>query len=361
MVGAVGVVALAALVIGVGANVARRRRRHPPSPLAQATARRDADRRPRPRPATPLPTVTRLARRRCPTADPVPTPVLVPAPLTGRLVTPAVAARHPIAVMIDDLGAARPQSGLSSASVVWQAPAEGGIPRYMAIFQDDAAQGRRAGPQLALLLHRLGRRVAGDLRPRRRLARRRSRRSGRRATASTSTTSTSSATAARSSGSRPRRPPHNLYTTGHEAARDRQARRRQGQGLQAGLEVRAGRAARGAAVRRHDHRHATRTTRSSYTYDRTTNTYLRSVTGEKKQTDARDGDRIAPKNVVVMRMHFGPLNDGHPGAPRSRPTVVGSGQGLDLDQRPDDQGHLEEDRDDQADPVLRRERQARSR
>ena len=38
--------------------------------------------------------------------------------------------------MIDDLGAARPQSGLSSASVVWQAPAEGGIPRYMAIFQD---------------------------------------------------------------------------------------------------------------------------------------------------------------------------------------------------------------------------------
>ena len=38
--------------------------------------------------------------------------------------------------MIDDLRAARPQSGLSSASVVWQAPAEGGIPRYMAIFQD---------------------------------------------------------------------------------------------------------------------------------------------------------------------------------------------------------------------------------
>ena len=38
--------------------------------------------------------------------------------------------------MIDDLSAARPQSGLSSASVVWQAPAEGGIPRYMAIFQD---------------------------------------------------------------------------------------------------------------------------------------------------------------------------------------------------------------------------------
>src|SRR4249920_1750670 len=69
-----------------------------------------------------------------PTPTPVPTPVLVPAPLTGLPVTPAAARRHPIAVMIDDLSAARPQSGFSSASIVWQAPAEGGIPRYMMVF-----------------------------------------------------------------------------------------------------------------------------------------------------------------------------------------------------------------------------------
>ena len=87
-----------------------------PTPLAHADARADADAR-RPRPS----------RRRA----------LVPAPLTGVLVPPAVAARHPIAVMIDDLGAARPQSGFSAASVVWQAPAEGGIPRYMMIFQEN--------------------------------------------------------------------------------------------------------------------------------------------------------------------------------------------------------------------------------
>ena len=31
------------------------------------------------------------------------------------------------AVMVDDLSPARPQSGLASASIVWQAPAEGGI------------------------------------------------------------------------------------------------------------------------------------------------------------------------------------------------------------------------------------------
>jgi len=71
-----------------------------------------------------------------PTATPVPTPVLVPAPLTGIPVRPNVAARHVIAVMIDDQFAARPQSGLSDASVVWQAPAEGGIPRYLALFSE---------------------------------------------------------------------------------------------------------------------------------------------------------------------------------------------------------------------------------
>jgi len=71
-----------------------------------------------------------------PTPTPVPTPVLVAAPLTGMPVTEAVAKRPVIAIMIDDLSAARPQSGLSRASIVWQAPAEGGIPRYEALFQD---------------------------------------------------------------------------------------------------------------------------------------------------------------------------------------------------------------------------------
>jgi len=49
-----------------------------------------------------------------------------------------LATRKPIAVMIDDLAAARPQSGLSMANIVYQAPAEGGIPRYMALFQTQA-------------------------------------------------------------------------------------------------------------------------------------------------------------------------------------------------------------------------------
>jgi hypothetical protein len=50
--------------------------------------------------------------------------------------------------------------------------------------------------------------------------------------------------------------------------------------------------------------------RITYKYSRKTNTYLRSVTGEAKQTDAANKQRIAPKNVVIMIVRFGPLNDG---------------------------------------------------
>lgn len=49
-----------------------------------------------------------------------------------------------------------------------------------------------------------------------------------------------------------------------------------------------------------------------YDYDRKSNTYLRTVSREGKQHDADTGERVAPKNVVVMLVRFGPLNDGSP-------------------------------------------------
>ena len=71
---------------------------------------------------------------------PTPTPIpLVPAPTDGVLETPAAAERPVVAVMIDDAPAARPQSGLADADILFQAPAEGGIPRYMALYQANAA------------------------------------------------------------------------------------------------------------------------------------------------------------------------------------------------------------------------------
>ena len=170
----IGVVALAIVgggLIGLAAAGERDGDPRPPrrSPLASPTATPAPTRTPTPAPTRQpdpdaRPDAQSRPRRRIPRRR------RSPAPMTGRLVPPAVALRHPIAVMIDDLGPARPQSGFNSAAVVWQAPAEGGIPRYMMIFQDQVPVGRRARPQRALLLHRLGGRVAGGLRPRRRVA-----------------------------------------------------------------------------------------------------------------------------------------------------------------------------------------------
>jgi hypothetical protein len=47
-----------------------------------------------------------------------------------------LAHRLPIAIMVDDNKVARPQSGMSTASIVYQAPADGGEDRYMVIFQE---------------------------------------------------------------------------------------------------------------------------------------------------------------------------------------------------------------------------------
>jgi hypothetical protein len=48
----------------------------------------------------------------------------------------------------------------------------------------------------------------------------------------------------------------------------------------------------------------------TYAYDRKSNRWFRSVTGESKQVDAGTKQRIGPKNVVIMLMSFAPLNDG---------------------------------------------------
>lgn len=60
------------------------------------------------------------------------------ATISGQLVEPAVAGRRPVAVMVENHPDSRPQSGLSKAEVVYEMVAEGGITRYMALFQQDA-------------------------------------------------------------------------------------------------------------------------------------------------------------------------------------------------------------------------------
>ncbi len=225
--------------------------------------------------------------------------------------------------MIDDLIDARPQSGLSAASVVWHAPAEGGIPRYMAIFQDELPKDigpvrssryyyiAWAAEWRAIYAHAGGSPQALDT-----------------LRAKGSGQYVYNVDEFRYSGTfrriTTRYAPHNLYTT---------AKQLRSVGKNAGAADKVYKAAwtfapdapldmrpyGGSITVKYPYNTI------KYTYNRNTNTYLRSVTGEKKQTDAATGERIAPANVIVMRMQFGPLNDGHPTKHRLEATVIGSG------------------------------------
>lgn len=69
-----------------------------------------------------------------------PKPTTVASPLTGLQVDPALAARPVTGIMIENSLDARPQSGLQDAGVVFEAIAEGGITRFLALFQDAKPQ-----------------------------------------------------------------------------------------------------------------------------------------------------------------------------------------------------------------------------
>lgn len=81
----------------------------------------------KPKPATikPIPKVTAKTKT-------------VPSTLTGLPVDPIVNKRTVTGVMIENSVWARPQSGLGQAGVVFEAIAEGGITRFLALYQDTA-------------------------------------------------------------------------------------------------------------------------------------------------------------------------------------------------------------------------------
>ncbi len=271
-----------------------------------------------PAPATLPPTVTPT-----PVASPTPapTPALAVDPLTGRLVTPELAARHPIAVMVDDHWAARPQSGFTEASIVWQAPAEGGIPRYMMIFGEGnptsvgpvrsarlyfvqwAAEWKAVyvhvggSPQAMAILREKGQgQLVYDADQ------------YRWGTYLWRTTDRVS--------------PHNVYTDGERlralAARVGAAPLEAPKPAwrfapDAALDLRPA----GARIDVAYHLGA-----FSYRYDRPSNTWRRYVDG-KVQRDRGSSEVVAPKNVVVMEVAFGSLGAGQHG--RLEAANVGSG------------------------------------
>lgn len=71
-------------------------------------------------------------------AKPAPVSTTVANTLTGLQVEPAINERPVTAVMIENSTDARPQAGLNEAGVVFEAVAEGGITRFLTLFQDTA-------------------------------------------------------------------------------------------------------------------------------------------------------------------------------------------------------------------------------
>ncbi len=67
-------------------------------------------------------------------------PLTVASPLTGIQVDSSLAKRPVTAIMIENSFDARPQSGLQDAGVVLEAIAEGGVTRFMALFQEGQPQ-----------------------------------------------------------------------------------------------------------------------------------------------------------------------------------------------------------------------------
>jgi hypothetical protein len=274
------------------------------------------------RPPTPTPTPVPTPT---PTPTPEPTPVTVPAPLTGRPVSPAEAARHPVAVMVDDLRPARPQSGFNDASVVWHAPAEGGIPRYMLVFQEripgDVGPVRSARPYYiawASELNAVYVHVGGSPQA---LAQLRDYGRGQQVY---------NADEFRYGGTylwrvRTRSSPHNVYTDG-EHLRELAGAVGARDGMiewpwQFGRDLAPALRPTGGVI---ETSYPANTIR--YTYDRLTNTYRRAVTGEKRQIDAATDQPVAPKNVIVMRVSFGTLADPNPAKGRLDARIVGKGE-----------------------------------
>ncbi len=68
------------------------------------------------------------------TRDNAPPQPKEPSIVNGVLTNPDYASRRPLAVMIENHTEARPQIGLNQAAIVYEAIAEGGITRFMAVF-----------------------------------------------------------------------------------------------------------------------------------------------------------------------------------------------------------------------------------
>jgi hypothetical protein len=246
------------------------------------------------------------------------------ADLTGVATDSTRAHRLPIAVLIDDNAVARPQSGFNAASIVYQAPADGGEDRYMMVFQEGDAPSvgpvrsarvyfvHWASEFLAGIAH-----YGGDLRARTALTEF----DGARFTDIDALGAGSKAYHRISS----RRAPHNGYTS--TAALRTMLAKLGGPASIAPDMWRHPFVAPAASASLPASEHITipyRTGRIDYSFDHGLDVYRRSVDGSI-QIDPADGQAVTTRNVVVLFMSYRTDTKVEPG--HSRPVVGDIGTG----------------------------------
>lgn len=268
-----------------------------------------------------------------PTPSPTPTPTATPTPggpyaaLDGVKTTAALANREPLAITIDDNAVARPQSGYSGASIVYQAPADGGEDRYMFVYQEgDAADigpvrsGRPYFATWAAEYRAIFAHFGGDQKTLQQVM--------------------PALVAARlvydinalydpgfhRIGSRPA--PHNAYTS-TQRLWSVAAGLGEPATMIAGLPTRPFTADMAADQRPASASIAVpyNTGLIGYTYDPKTNAYLRSVAGAA-QYDGSDKKRVTARNVVVLFMALSIDPQSEPGYARPVLAQIGSGKAI---------------------------------
>lgn len=238
-------------------------------------------------------------------------PIAVPAAvkyysqLTGNVVADQAATTTPVtAIMIENSPDARPQSGIKNSGVVFEAIAEGGITRFMALYQQEKPG--LIGPVRSVRLYDLDwlsafnagiGHVGGSLAALNEV---------RNGTYRDLDQFFNSASYYRTSD---RYSPHNVYTTFTRLDAMNTAKGYTSSSFTGFTRVDGAPAATPTATKINV-TISSALYNSSYTYDKTSNTYLRSQAGAPHLD--RESDQIAPRVVVAMRVNESTvLQDGY--------------------------------------------------
>lgn len=252
-----------------------------------------------------------------PAPKPKPAPVFY-SPLTGDKVADEAATKQAItAIMIENSPDARPQSGLKQSGVVYEAIAEGGITRFLTLHQQDKPQ--LIGPVRSLRMYYVDWLAAYD------------------ASVAHVGGSAAALTEVRSGGYRDidqffnsasywraadRYAPHNVYTSFERLDALNQAKGYTSSSF-TGFSRTDGKPADTPTATQITINISGPTYNTSYTYDKTTNTYQRFLAGAP-HLDREDG-QITPSVVIAMKVNMTRvMEDGY----RESIETIGSGSAV---------------------------------